>query len=135
MNFNRKSIFIAAAVIGLLYIVWDSISQPGPDSLPGNFTETAFWRNEQNTGPIVRIYAVTVSDTLWKEMVLYGDFQPYNKYGNTKVYFFLDEKPAPTKVYPEGSNFDSEFRENCIGKYEKDVMSQVTLVKHPFANH
>ena len=132
MKFNRKSLLIAVIAIGLVYMIGDSISQPGAESLPGNFTETAFWRNEQNTGPIVRIYAVTVTDTLWKEMIQYGNYKPYNKYGTTKVYFFLSDKPAPAKIFPEGTNIEPKFRANCIAKYEKDVMSQVSLVKYPF---
>jgi hypothetical protein len=135
MDFKRKYIYIALIACGLLYIVWDAISQPGPEDLKGGFTETAFYRNEQNTGPIVRIYAVTVTDTLWNEMIQFGNYKPYNKYGTTRVYFFLAEKPAPTKIFPEGTNFEQEFQQNCVAKYEKDVMSQVSLVKFPFNDH
>lgn len=118
---------VAAALV-----LWNFLSQPGTADLKGNFKETAFTRNEQNTGPVIRVYAVTLSDTLWKEMTDYGNFMPYNKYGNTKVYFFLNNKPYPKQVTIGDINFDSSFNKYCIGIYQKDVMSQVSFKKMPF---
>ena len=71
-------------------MVYDSFSQRGMKDLKGNFKEVNFYRNEQNTGPVVRIYTVTIADTIWDEMETYGDYMPYTKYGNTKVYYFLN---------------------------------------------
>lgn len=133
MKLNRKTLFIILIATFFTYIIYDSFFQPSENDLRGNFTEVAFYRNEQNTGPIVRIYAVTVNDTLWKEMKTYGDYKPHNKYGNTKVYFFHENQPAPT-VLNESENFEQKYMENCIAKYEKGTMSQVVLVKYPFRN-
>ncbi len=105
---------------------------PTEKDLKGDFKEVAFYRNEQNTGPVVRIYAVTVSDTLWNEMKIYGDYKPHNKYGNTRVYYFLNRGPAPTSLFPEEGNFDPNYRDNCVAKYEKGSIGQIVLVKHPF---
>lgn len=132
MRLNKKHLIGSFAVILFLYLIYDSFFQPSEKDLKGNLTEVSFFRNEQNTGPIIRIYAVTVSDTLWKEMQTYGDYKPHNKYGNTKVYFFLNSGPAPTELYEGSKNFDEQYQENCIAKYEKGTMSQVVLVKHPF---
>ena len=132
MRNSRKYIFIVVVVIMVGYMLWDSFLQPGVNDLPGNFKEVTFYRNEQNTGPVVRIYAVTVADTLWNEMVAYGNYQPHTKYGNTKVYFFSNSSAAPTKLFEGDRNFSREFEDNCIARYEKDAMSQVSLVKYPF---
>lgn len=130
MKLKHILIIVAIALIG--WFVYDSLSQPGPQDLEGNFKETAFYRNENNTGPIIRIYAVTVSDTLWSQMQQYGDFMPHTKYGNTKVYFFLEGK-APTTVQPDIPNIAVNFQSNCIALYEKDAMSQVNFTRHPFS--
>jgi len=133
MKLNGKTIFFALAVAVFAYIIWDSMSQPGKENLPGDFKEVAFYRNEQNTGPIIRVYAVTVSDTLWNQMEEYGNYMPHNKYGNTKVYFFLNKGPVPESLSLEEGNFDPQFQQYCIAKYEKASMGQVVLVKYPFA--
>ncbi len=116
----------------ILYFIYDSFSQPGVSDLKGNFKEVAMYRNENNTGPIVRVYAVTVADTLWDEMRKYGDYMPHTKYGNTKVYFFLQGKPAPQQVFAGQENFDPQYRAGTLASYEKDAMGQVAFRKHPF---
>jgi len=132
---NKKAILWAIVIIALGLVLWNVFTQPGPADLKGNFKEVAFTRNEQNTGPVIRIYAVTVSDTLWKEMIDYGNFMPYNKYGNTMVYFFLNKKPYPKQLTIGNNNFDSKFNNYCIAVYQKDVMSQVSLKRLPFVKN
>lgn len=129
---NKKAILLLIVISALGLVFWNVFTQPGPADLKGNFKEVAFIRNGQNTGPVIRVYAVTLSDTLWKEMIDYGNFMPYNKYGNTKVYFFLNKNPYPKQLTIGSNNFDSRFKAYCIGIYEKDVMSQVSLKKWPF---
>ncbi|GAB3259314.1 hypothetical protein GCM10027347_22810 [Larkinella harenae] len=133
---NKKVKIIFLAVIGLVigYVLYDSISEPGIDDLEGTYKEVAMYRNENNTGPIVRIYAVTVSDTTrWDDMKKYGDLMLYTKYGTTKVYFFPANKPAPTQLSPGQPNFDQQYEAYCLAMYEKDAMSQVTFRKKPFS--
>jgi hypothetical protein len=65
-------------------------------------------------------------------MINYGNFMPYNKYGNTTVYFFLNKKPFPKQLTIGSPYFDSKFNNYCIAVYQKDVMSQVSLKKLPF---
>lgn len=116
-------------------IVWfivDAMSQPSPQDLPGEFREVALFRNENNTGPVVRIYAVTVGDTSrWQEMQQYGALMPYTKYGSTKVFFFAKSGPSPTQLQMSQPHFEPALNRNCLASYEKDVMSKVTFVKHP----
>jgi hypothetical protein len=125
---------VKIAILGVLvlvvgYIVYDTTSIPGVQSLAGNFEEVAFYRNENNTGPIIRIYAVTVEDTLWEEMQQYGEFMPHTKYGSTKVYFFRASNPAPTEVFPGQENFDARYSSHLLAQYEKDAMGQVSFRK------
>lgn len=127
-----KSILLLIAAALIIWFIYDSFSQPGPQDLAGDFEEVAMYRNENNTGPIVRIYAVTVADTLWEEMQAYGDYMPHTKYGNTRVYFFLKGKPAPGEVFPGEENFGQQYRPYTAAVYEKDAMSQVSFRKEPF---
>jgi hypothetical protein len=132
---KRKHILITAAAALILWFIYDSFSQPGPQDLEGDFREVAMYRNENNTGPIIRIYAVTVVDTLWEEMQAYGEYMPHTKYGNTKVYFFLKQHPAPEEVYPGEGNFDQQYQAHTLAVYEKDAMSQAAFRKYPYRKH
>ncbi len=128
---KAKYLIMAALALLIGWFVCDSLSQPGVGDLKGDFQETATYRNENNTGPIVRVYAVTVADTLWQQMRQYGDFMPHTKYGNTKVYFFRQGQPVPQTVRSGEENFDQKFGKYCLAKYEKEVMGNVTFKRYP----
>ncbi len=113
-------------------MLWSALSTPGVKDLNGNLRETAFLRNEQNTGPIVRIYAVTMDEENWESMEKYGNYMPHNKYGTTRVYFFLSDNPFRGKLQIEDQNIENAYQKQCIALYEKDGMSQTSLVKYPF---
>lgn len=127
-----KTILIALACLLVVWFMYDALSQPNVNDLKGNFKEIAMYRNENNTGPITRIYAVTVEDTLWAQMQAYGDFMPHTKYGNTKIFYFLNTNPVPKEVYPGKQHFEERFQEYTVAKYEKDAMGQVSFVHFPY---
>ncbi len=113
---------------------WNVISEPGIKELKGNFKEVAFLRNEQNTGPVIRIYAVILDAENWIEMEQYGNYMPHTKYGTTRVYFYLRNQAYPVNLKFGDINVENRFKENCIALFEKDGMSQASLVKYPFNN-
>lgn len=129
---NQKRLAGLAISLLLIWFIADAISQPGVQDLQTEFQETALYRNENNTGPIIRIYAVTVADTSWQEMEQYGNFMPHTKYGNTQVYFFRKGSPAPTQLHPGQENFDPALQPHCLARYEKDVMGNTSFKRHPF---
>ena len=122
-----KLILAGATAALLVWFVWDAFSQPGVNDLQGGFEETALYRNENNTGPVIRIYAVTVANPETAEMEAYGNYMPHTKYGNTKVYFFSNSKPFPKEVYPGEENFATSFKP--LATYEKDAMGVVHFKK------
>lgn len=130
-----RNILIALILVAAAYFLFDSLSQPNTSTLKGNFREIAMYRNPNNTGPVTRIYAVTVEDTLWNEMDLYGQMMPYTKYGTTTVFFFAAGKPAPEVIRPEAPYFDASFEVNCLARYHKDAMASETLAKFPFSGN
>ncbi|MBS9524937.1 hypothetical protein KI659_13035 [Litoribacter alkaliphilus] len=132
---KTKSIFyILILVVGgvVLWIAKDTFTQPGVQDLRGDYKEVAMYRNENNTGPIVRVYAVATSDTLWNEMEDYGNFMPHTKYGNTKVFFFNATENYPSELAPAAPYFPEEYQQACIGMYEKSAMGEVSLKRYPF---
>ncbi|WP_194972485.1 hypothetical protein [Aquiflexum lacus] len=132
---SMKYLFYAIIIIISLIIFWiisDTFTQPGVSDLEGEYIEMAKYRNENNTGPVIRLYAVYSKDTLWNEMKEYGDFMPHTKYGNTKVFFFMDKSATPDKLRSTEPYFDSSFQDNCVAQYEKTAMGEVRFKKYPF---
>jgi len=133
MKKKSLSYLIVAAVLILTFlIVRDTFNQPGVEDMKAGFTEIVKYRNANNTGPVQRIYVVTVKDSVWKEMEDYGNLMPHTKYGNTKVYFFMQNGNVPNTLQPGEVNFDPTFNKACIALYEKSAMSQVAFNKHPY---
>ncbi|WP_143961921.1 hypothetical protein [Litoribacter populi] len=134
---KTQSIFyIIVLVVGavIIWIAKDTFTQPGVQDLHADYKEVAMYRNENNTGPIVRVYAVATSDSLWNEMEDYGNFMPHTKYGNTKVFFFKQSEEYPSEVAPTEPYFSEVYQDNCIGMYEKSAMGEVNLKRYPFRN-
>ncbi|KQM77276.1 hypothetical protein ASE74_18715 [Pedobacter sp. Leaf216] len=125
-------IILAAVVILTFFIVKDTLNQKGVEDMKAGFTEIAKYRNANNTGPVQRIYIVTVKDSVWKEMEDYGNLMPHTKYGNTKVYFFMEHTNVPKTLEPGEVNFDPQYNKSCMALFEKSAMSQVAFNKHPF---
>ncbi len=124
---------IGLVVVAAAYFLFDSLSQPNTGTLKGNFRETAMYRNPNNTGPITRIFAVSVEDPLWNEMRQYGEMMPYTKYGTTTVYFFRSGGAVPREILPEPPHFDPGLRSGCLARYHKNAMGTATLDQFPFS--
>lgn len=127
-----KNYIYLFSILIVIIMIWNAISTPGIKELKGNLKELAFVRNEQNTGPIVRIYAVSIDEENWESMEKYGNYMPHNKYGTTRVYFFLSKDPFLGTLKIEDENLEKGYQQKCIALYEKNGMSQVSLRKHPF---
>lgn len=123
---------ITAVILIIVWIVGDTVTQPGVGDLKGDFIEMASYRNENNTGPVIRIYAVYTSDSTRNTMLDYGNFMPHTKYGNTKVFFFNDKEFTPKSIRPSEPIFESKYEKNCIAVFEKTAMGDVRFKKYPF---
>lgn len=114
----------AAVLIVLFQIVSSSISQPGLERFDGNYEEIGFYRNENNTGPVLRIYAVRVLDSDPDWMKAFADAQPHTKYGKTLVFFFSDQLDQEIKLFPTEPHFSPEFQRFLFASYEKTPMGE-----------
>jgi hypothetical protein len=131
---NRKT-NIGLSILVLALIAWmvkGTFSQPGIEKLKSGFKEVGRYRNDNNTGPVQYVFSVTMRDTISKEMITYGNFQPHHKGGTTKVYFFMEGSKAATKLGAGDVNFDPSFNPSCIALYEKSPIGNVSLTKNPF---
>ncbi|MFZ4862941.1 hypothetical protein ACL9RF_12225 [Sphingobacterium sp. Mn56C] len=109
MKKNKRLWFIAIPLIIFLgYLLYDSYSQPSIKDIAGGFEETAFVRNEQNKGGIIRIYAVSVSDPLNANYEACADLFPVNDFNSTTRIFFFDKtKPFPTVLHIDPPYYDT----------------------------
>lgn len=126
-NINRKTILISAVIILIGIMIYNSLSQPGISDLQTQFKEITAIRNEQNDGPILRAYLVTVDTANFLDFKTYGDFMPHNKYGNTKVYFFSEKHPYPKTLSLLKPFFSEQFEKYCLAVYQKNGMGEVTV--------
>ena len=126
-----KRIFLIAIATITTIIFWISFSQDTVDDLPGDFKEIAFNRNENNTGPIIRKYVVSLTDTLWQEMEQYGQMMPYTKYGTTTVFFFLQGSDMPKSLNPDFPSFDAQYQSSCVGKFERNATGLSSFTRYP----
>lgn len=125
-------LLIVVAISIALWLFWESVSQPGLEQWSGKIEEMAFFRNENNTGPVRRIYAVFVKESSSDDMRAYADRMPYTKYGSTIVYFFSDRDFTPRELQAQEPHFDPNLNSYCIAVYEKNSMGQVQFKRNPF---
>ncbi len=127
-----KVYIIILSVVIVIGIIWNTITEPGIKDLKSDFKELAFIRNEQNTGPVIRIYAVSLKSENLEEMLQYGEYMPHTKYGTTRIYFFLNDGDLPKELNFGEINIADKYRKNCIAIYEKNGMSQSSIRRYPF---
>lgn len=131
---RNKKLNIFLAVLVLVLVVWmvkGTFMQPGVNDLKGGFKEVAHYRNENNTGPIQHVFVVSVKDSSMAELENYGNFMPHHKGGNTKVYYFLEGTPMPTKLMAGKVNFDPGYNQYCFALYEKSAMGNTSITQMP----
>ncbi len=133
MTKKTSNIFVILLTLAIVaWLVKDTFTQSSVNDLAGGFTEIGSYRNENNTGPVQRIYSVGVKDPANADLEAYGNFMPHSKYGNTKVYFFKEGTAIPTKLFPGKINFDPKYTSNCFALYEKSAMGNFGVILNPF---
>lgn len=117
-------------VIALVaYFIMISFSQPGLERFDGKYRELSTFRNENNTGPVVRVYAVKALDNSTDWMREYGDAMPHSKYGRTVVFFFSDEIDQEIELAPTEPYFTIEMQPYVLATYQKSPMGDVSFME------
>ncbi|MFT6053754.1 MAG: hypothetical protein ACJAS3_000762 [Roseivirga sp.] len=127
MKYKKPLLLVVIVLVTLM--MWQSFNQPGVADLQGGFIEIDAYRNENNTGPIIRMYIVTVADLQNAEFEAYGNFVLHTKFGNTKVFYFDASKPFPTELSASVPYFPASFESNLLGAYEKNASGLVLFEK------
>ena len=127
-----KKIFPLVLIIVIGMIIYSLYTAENINSLEGDFEELAFVRNENNTGPVHRIYAFSTVDTLWSQMEKHIDLLPHNKYGETEVYYFLKGDISENQIKLDMSGLPKKDQFSCIAHFIKDGQSRIRINKYPF---
>lgn len=121
---------IAAVVMGTVYyIVTESLSQPGLERFEGKISELGFYRNENNTGPVLRVYAAAALDADTSLMQEYGDAMPHTKYGKTIVFFLESKASNPISISSDSPYLGQELQSLVIATYTKSPMGESGVVE------
>ena len=116
-------------VVGL--IVTESFSEQGIAAYQDQFEEVGYFRNENNTGPVLRIYAYRTQVGDPEVLKSFADLLPHTKYGRTLVFFVNEPVKAPVLLSPESPHFPASLSPSIFARYEKTPMGeqQFELVK------
>lgn len=109
----------------MAWIIQASFSQPGMERFEGKFEELGFYRNENNTGPVLRIFAVRTLDANPSLMKEFGEAQPHTKYGRTLVFYFSPELKEKVTLSPQKPYFPAEFGPYLLAQFERTPMGEV----------
>lgn len=122
VNKKRWIWFGVVILIIVAIIISDSSLLKNSNKIRGGFTETAFKRNENNSGPVIRLYAVKVDSPLVADYDAYGNSMPHTEHGTTKIFYFDASKGSPHKISLEAPYYDttqyqavSIFQKNAVG--------------------
>lgn len=123
---KKRLVWLGLIVLIIIYIVIsDSSLLTNTKEIRGNFTETAFYRNENNSGPVIRLYAVKVDSPLVADFEAYGNSMPHTEHGTTRIFFFDSKQGAPEKLSKGSPHYDTTryraiwvFQKNAVGKTE-----------------
>ena len=121
-------IFIGTIVLGVLgLIVKESFSGKGVADYQDQFEEIGYFRNENNTGPILRVYAYRTQVEDPEVLKSFADLLPHTKYGRTLVFFVNESVKAPVVLSPESPYFPASLSPSIFAKYEKTPMGEQQL--------
>jgi hypothetical protein len=111
-------------LILLVQIIRSSFSNPGVQAFEGKYEELGFYRNENNTGPVVRVYAIRVLDSEMDWMRKFAEAQPHTKYGRTLVFFFSPDLKQKVELSPQEPFFSAELQPYLLARFEKTPMGE-----------
>ena len=116
-------------VVGL--IVTESFSEQGIAAYQDQFEEVGYYRNENNTGPVLRIYAYQTQVEDPEVLKSFADLLPHTKYGRTLVFFVHESVTDPVVLSPDCPHFPAAWRRSFFALYQKTPMGeqQLELVK------
>lgn len=111
-------------VVVLFLIVKESFSGTGTSAYQDQFVELGYYRNENNTGPVLRLYAYRSLTRDQKVLKEFADLLPHTKYGRTLVFFFGEAVTDSVTLSPASPHISPILEGQLIAKYEKTPMGE-----------
>ena len=108
-------------------IVKESFSEQGIAAYQDQFEEVGYYRNENNTGPVLRIYAYRTLVEDPEVLKSFADLLPHTKYGRTLVFFVAESWKDPVVLSSESPYFPELLSSHLFAKYEKTPMGEQQL--------
>ena len=105
----------------------ESFSEQGIAAYQDQFEEVGYYRNENNTGPVLRIYAYQTQVEDPEVLKSFADLLPHTKYGRTLVFFVHESVNTPVVLSPESPYFPASLSPSIFAKYEKTPMGEQQL--------
>ena len=129
MKRPKALIFVLGCVVLLLLgiIVKESFSETGIAAYKDQFEEVSFFRNENNTGPVLRIYVFRTEVQHPEVLKTFADLLPHTKYGRTLAFFVRETVLGPVELSPKKPHFSDSLRPFIFAKYEKSPMGEQHL--------
>lgn len=126
MKSSRVIFYIIVFAIAALvfYIGKESFFQPGMERFEGKYEELGHFRNENNTGPVLRVYAIRAMDSDQAWMKEFAESQPHTKYGKTLVYFFSPDVNGPIELSGTPPYFDQSLDGKVVASFERTPMGE-----------
>lgn len=126
MKRNSLVMFLLGiTVVAVLFlIVKESFSGTGTSAYQEQFEELGYYRNENNTGPVLRLYAYRALTRDPKIMKEFADLLPHTKYGRTLVFFFEDATIDSIALSPEAPHISPSLQPQLLATYEKTPMGE-----------
>ncbi len=120
--------FIGIIVLGVLgLIVKESFSGQGVAAYQDKFEEIGYFRNENNTGPIQRVYAFRTKEQNSEVLKSFANLLPHTKYGRTLVFFVAETWKEPVVFSPAPPYLPNSLQSHLIAEYEKTPMGEQRL--------
>jgi hypothetical protein len=116
---------LGVTVVAVLFlIVKESFSGTGTSAYQEQFEELGYYRNENNTGPVLRLYAYRSLNSNPEVMKEFADLLPHTKYGRTLVFFFEDAVIDSVALSPEAPHISPSLQPQLLATYEKTPMGE-----------
>ncbi len=121
--------FIGIIVLGVLgLIVKESFSGKGVADYQDKFEEIGYFRNENNTGPILRVYAFRTKEQDPEVLKSFANLLPHTKYGRTLVFFVAETWKEPVVFSPTPPYLPNSIQTHLLAEYEKTPMGEQRVV-------
>lgn len=102
----------------------ESFSEQGIAAYQDQYEKIGYFRNENNTGPVLRIYVFRTKVKDPSKLKSFADLLPHTKYGRTLVFFMNESVKDSVELTPTSPYFPQSLNPFLFAEYEKTPMGE-----------